>query len=422
MTRKLIKTLVVLLLIALVLLPYINGLLAEREIRSFFRRSPVGEDAVRYYERGYFKSECAVEFDGYELMTRTLSQKELENLKTILTNIVLQSEFSIYHCPSLKDRTFYCKGEGKTVVKAPGHIVKNIDLKASLGWDACVRATFTIPGGSIEAEKIGEIFPEYEWLSCNCELSDITGSMKIPLGGKEASFTLCANGLQSVIGSFTNFVLQGSSRVVSESVRAYCFTGDLENVQGKGFNAKNGKLFLNGSVSNKLHNVTLDLKSEAEIEERTLPLSVRMQLSNCHIEKLNEIRTSVASLKQQRNTGFSLGVISEFAGIMESVKAFLKCGPGFDCSGVLTMPEGDGTMKFRLDTSKVKLDNWRDIFRLQDNLSGGVDLAIPQQALKEGGTMNELFNANEEVIREQAVLSNGYYVIHKDLRNIVNGR
>jgi len=130
----------------------------------------------------------------------------------------------------------------------------------------------------------------------------------------------------------------------------------------------------------------------------------------------------VASLKQQRNTGFSLGVISQFAGIMESVKAFLKCGPGFDCSGVLTMPEGDGTMKFRLDTSKVKLDNWRDIFRLQDNLSGGVDLAIPQQALKEGGTMNELFNANEEVIREQAVLSNGYYVIHKDLRNIVNGR
>ena len=240
--NKLIKTAVVVLLVLLFLLPYINGRLAEREIRGFFKRSPVGEEAVRYYERGYLKSNCIVEFDGYELMTRTLSEKELANLRPLLTNIVLQSDFSIYHCPSLKDKTFYCKGEGQTVVKAPGHIIKNIDLKASLGWDACVRATFKIPGGSIEAEKLGEVFPEYEWLSYNCELSDITGEMKIPLGGREATFKLCANGLRSAAGSFTNFVLQGSSRMISENVRAYCFTGDLENVQGKGFNAKNGRL------------------------------------------------------------------------------------------------------------------------------------------------------------------------------------
>ena len=422
MTRKLVKTLVVLLLIALVLLPYVNGFLAEREIRNFFKRSPVGEEAVRYYERGYFKSDCVVEFDGYELMTRMLSQKELENLRPILTNIVLQSEFSIYHCPSLKDRTFYCKGEGKTVVKAPGHVIKNIDLKASLGWDACVRATFRIPGGSIEAEKLGEVFPEYEWLSCNCELSDITGAMKIPLAGREASFTLCANGLESAVGSFTNFVLRGSSRVLNESVRVYCFTGDLENVKGKAFTAKNGKLFLNGSVSNKLHNVTLDINSETQIEDRSLPVDLQLRLSNCHLEKLNAIRTNVASLKQSRNTGFSLNIISQFADVMENAKEFLKCGPGFDCSGVVSMPEGDGTMKFRLDTSRVKLNNWRDILRLQDNLKGGLDLVVPQAALKEGGTLNELFDVSEEGLRGRAVLSNGYYVIHQEFRNIVNGR
>lgn len=420
--NKLIKTAVVVLLVLLFLLPYINGRLAEREIRSFFKRSPVGEEAVRYYERGYFKSDCVVEFDGYELMTRTLSEKELANLRPLLTNIVLQSDFSIYHCPSLKDKTFYCKGEGQTVVKAPGHIIKNIDLKASLGWDACVRATFKIPGGSIEAEKLGEVFPEYEWLSYNCELSDITGEMKIPLGGREATFKLCANGLQSAAGSFTNFVLQGSSRMISENVRAYCFTGDLENVQGKGFNAKNGKLYLNGSVSNKLHNITIDLNSETQIEDKTLPVDLKFQLKNCHLEKLNEIRTTVTSLKQQRNAGISLNVISKFADVMESAKEFLKCGPGFDCAGVVAMPEGDGTLKFNIDTSKVKLNNWRDIFRLQDNLSGGLDLIIPQAALKEGGTMNELFNADEEALLGQAVLSNGYYVIHKDLRNIINGR
>ena len=420
--NKLIKTAVVVLLVLLFLLPYINGRLAEREIRSFFKRSPVGEEAVRYYERGYFKSDCVVEFDGYELMTRTLSEKELANLRPLLTNIVLQSDFSIYHCPSLKDKTFYCKGEGQTVVKAPGHIIKNIDLKASLGWDACVRATFKIPGGSIEAEKLGEVFPEYEWLSYNCELSDITGEMKIPLGGREATFKLCANGLQSAAGSFTNFVLQGSSRMISENVRAYCFTGDLENVQGKGFNAKNGKHYLNGSVSNKLHNITIDLNSETQIEDKTLPVDLKFQLKNCHLEKLNEIRTTVTSLKQQRNAGISLNVISKFADVMESAKEFLKCGPGFDCAGVVAMPEGDGTLKFNIDTSKVKLNNWRDIFRLQDNLSGGLDLIIPQAALKEGGTMNELFNADEEALLGQAVLSNGYYVIHKDLRNIINGR
>ena len=420
--NKLIKTAVIVLLVVLILLPYINGRLAEREIRSFFKRSPVGEEAVRYYERGYLKSNCIVEFDGYELMTRTLSEKELANLRPLLTNIVLQSDFSIYHCPSLKDKTFYCKGEGQTVVKAPGHIIKNIDLKASLGWDACVRATFKIPGGSIEAEKLGEVFPEYEWLSCNCELSDITGEMKIPLGGREATFKLCANGLRSAAGSFTNFVLQGSSRMISENVRAYCFTGDLENVQGKGFNAKNGKLYLNGSVSNKLHNITIDLNSETQIEDKTLPVDLKLQLKNCHLEKLNEIRTTVTSLKQQRNAGISLNLISKFADVMESAKEFLKCGPGFDCAGVVAMPEGDGTFKFNIDTSKVKLNNWRDIFRLQDNLSGGLDLIIPQAALKEGGTMNELFNADEEALLGQAVLSNGYYVIHKDLRNIVNGR
>ena len=422
MTKRLIKTAVVVLLVILVLLPYINGRLAEREIRSFFKRSPVGEEAVRYYERGYFKSNCMVEFDGYELMTRTLSEKELANLRPILTNIVLQSDFAIYHCPSLKDKTFYCKGEGKTVVKAPGNIIKNIDLKASLGWDACVRATFRIPGGSIEAEKLGEVFPEYEWLSYNCELSDIIGEMKIPLGGREATFKLCANGLQSAAGSFTNFVLQGSSRVINENVRAYCFTGDLENVKGNGFNAKNGKLYLNGSVSNKLHNISLDLNSETEIQEKTLPVDLKLQLKNCHLEKLNEIRTTVAGLKQQRNSGINLGVISKFADVMESGKEFLKCGPGLDCAGIVTMPEGDGTLKFRLDTSKVKLNNWRDIFRLQENLDGGLDIILPQAALKEGGTMTELFNATEDGLIGQAVLSNGYYVIHKDLRNIINGR
>ena len=70
----------------------------------------------------------------------------------------------------------------------------------------------------------------------------------------------------------------------------------------------------------------------------------------------------------------------------------------------------------------MKLNNWRDIFRLQENLDGGLDIILPQAALKEGGTMNELFNAKEDGLIGQAVLSNGYYVIHKDLRNIINGR
>ncbi|MBR5945705.1 hypothetical protein IKZ80_01325, partial [bacterium] len=162
--------------------------------------------------------------------------------------------------------------------------------------------------------------------------------------------------------------------------------------------------------------------SETEIEDKTLPVDLKLQLKNCNIEKLNEIRTTVAGLKQQRNSGISLNVISKFADVMESAKEFLKCGPMFDCAGAVTMPEGDGVLKFRVDTSKVKLNNWRDIFRLQDNLSGGLDLIVPAASLKEGGTMNELFNATEDALMGQAVMSNGYYVIHKDLRNIVNGR
>ena len=421
MTKKAFYILIIVLAAALVL-PLANGMIAEREIKGFFKRSPVGEEAIRLYDRGYFRSDCLVEFNGYELMTKCLSEKELETFKPLLTNVVLQSDFSIYHCPSLKDRTFYCKGEGKTVVKAPGHVIRNIDLKASLGWDACVRATFRIPGGSLEAEKLSEIFPEYEWLSCECELSDITGDMKIPLGGRAATFEFCAIGLRSPVGSFTNFVLRGSSRVVNEAVRTYCFTGNLENVTSSGFSANFGKFYLSGSVSNKLHNITFDLVSETEFEDRSLPVDLKLRLSNCHLEKLNEIRTTVAALKQQRGSGLNLNVISRFADVMESGRAFLKCGPGFDSLCVVSMPEGEGTLKFRLDTSRVKLNNWRDILRIRENLKLVYDIVVPQAALAEGGTANELFNVTEDDLRGQAVLSNGYFVIHKDLGNILNGK
>ena len=50
------------------------------------------------------------------------------------------------------------------------------------------------------------------------------------------------------------------------------------------------------------------------------------------------------------------------------------------------------------------------------------DEEFTKQFRVDPNTMNELFNANEEALLGQAVLSNGYYVIHKDLRNIVNGR
>lgn len=422
MSKKILLAAAAVLIIVLLLLPYVNGCLAEREITGFFKRSPVGEDAVRSYERGYFKSNCLVEFNAHELMSRCLSKNELDNLEPLLTNIVIQSDFSIYHCPSLKDRTFYCKGEGKTVVKAPGNIAKDIDLKASLGWDACVRATFRIPGGTFEAEELGEIFPEYSWLSMSCELSDITGAMKIPLSGKEASFTLCADGLKAAGGGFTNFVLQGTSRVLAENVRAYCFTGDLENVSGPGFSSKNGKLLLSGSVSNKLHNMVLCLNSETEVKDRALPMDLKLKLKNCNIERLNELRTAAVGLNRQRAAGVNFGMISKFADIMESGKEFLKCGPALDCSGTVKMPEGDGTVSFRIDTSKVKLKNWRDILRLKDNLEGGFDVVLPQAAFKEGGTIAEVFDVSEDELLIEASLSNGYYVIHKDFETLLQRR
>ena len=411
----------ILLLLALILvLPLFNGYMAEREIRNFFRRSLVGEKAVTSYERGYLTSECQICFNARDLMRRNLSEKELRRMEGTLTQLVLQSSFSIYHCPSLKDRTFYCKGEGQTVIKAPGDIAKAIDLKASLGWDACVRASFNIPGGKIDSEVLEALLPGYAIAQAvDCEIADIEGGITIPLNGKETSIICRAHGMDIQDGGFSNFVLRGGSRLLAENIRAYSFTGDLDRVEGGVFSAEKGQFIMSGTVSNDLHNVALSLHSDTKIAERSLPVDFRLDLANCDIKRLNELRTGVMGLKQRRNNAFDLSLISQVAEALESGKAFLSAKPNLGCDGTLGMPEGDANLKFRCDTSKVKLDTWKDIFRLTENLDGRLDMSVPKASLEEGGTLCELFGYSETLVPRLAQESNGYYVIHFTIKDLL---
>jgi|GEM_PF-3209137 len=408
------------LLVLLLCLPFVNGLLAEREIKGLFKRSLVGEEAVKSYERGYLTSNCLIEFSARDLLRGDLSEQELGEWEGVLTQFVMRTSFSVYHCPSLKDRTIYCKGEGQTVIKAPGDLAKAVDLKASLGWDACVRASFRIPGGKVDRRLLELLFPGTPLAQiADCEVADVVGRVEIPLSGSQTSLECRALGMGLQEGGFSNFVLRGASRLVAENVRAYSFTGDLEKVEGGTFSASKGKIILNGVVSNDLHNLVLSLNSETKIAERSLPLDFRIDLANCDLKKLNEMRRGFASLNQKRAKGFDLSLISRLAEALESGKEFLGAKPNLGCRGTVKLPEGPTDLKFRFDTARVKLNSWRDVFRLGENLEGGFDLAVPKAALEEGGTLSELFGYSQRIPLEMAAESNGYLVIHVTLKELL---
>lgn len=403
-------------LILILLLPFVNGYLAEREIRNFFRRSLVGEEAITSYERGYFTSNCRIEFNAGDLMRKNLSENELGQMAGLLTQLVLRSEFDIYHCPSLKDRTFFCKGEGKTTFQAPGDITKDIDLKATLGWDACVRASFRIPGGKIDPEIAEIFFPGSALYSAvDCEVADITGQIKIPLAGKETSLECHALGMNMGEGGFSNFVLRGGSRLLAENVRAYAFTGELDRAEGGDFRSENGRLILHGNISNDLHNIALFIHSDTRIEEEDLPMDLRLDLANCNFKKLNELRTGIMRMSQKRKTGLDLSIISQIADVLDVGKDFLDAKPSLGCSGMVGLPEGTAALKFHCDTSRVKLNSWKDILRLMENLDGGLELVVPKAALNEGGTLEDL----EYIWQGTAVESNGYYVMQLKIQDLL---
>ena len=83
--------LLLLLLVVLAILPVLNGYFAEKEIRSFFRRSPLGEKAVRSYDKGYLKSYCSVEFDALDLLKGDLDENQREQCTGVLTSVVMRS-------------------------------------------------------------------------------------------------------------------------------------------------------------------------------------------------------------------------------------------------------------------------------------------------------------------------------------------
>ena len=414
---------VVLLLAVLALLPCLNGYLAEREIRSFFRRSPLGEEAVRSYDKGYLKSFCLVEFNALELMNGYLDENQKERFMGVLTSVVLRSTFEIYHCPSLKDKTFYCKGEGQTVLIAPGNIEKEMDLKASLGWDACVRASFIIPGGKLSNELLESLMPGLAVAeSFTCDVRDIKGNLTVPLSGKSTSFECQALGAEMGEGGFSNFFLKGGSRIIDENVVAYSLTGTLQEVSGGALSADSGLCIVTGSVSNHLHNTKLTLEADTSWDGEKLPLRMDFSLSNCHFGKFNEFRTNLASLKKAKKGGFNLGVLSQVAGAFDSIKEFLRFGPAAGCLGEVAMPEGNALFRFRCDTSKVSFSNWREILRLTEKLEGGLDIVMPKAAAAEGGTLDKLLMKKgvssgmaARFFEQNAEQSNDFYVIHHDI-------
>ena len=414
---------VVLLLAVLALLPCLNGYLAEREIRSFFRRSPLGEEAVRSYDKGYLKSFCLVEFNALELMNGYLDENQKERFMGVLTSVVLRSTFEIYHCPSLKDKTFYCKGEGQTVLIAPGNIEKEMDLKASLGWDACVRASFIIPGGKLSNELLESLMPGLAVAeSFTCDVRDIKGNLTVPLSGKSTSFECQALGAEMGEGGFSNFFLKGGSRIIDENVVAYSLTGTLQEVSGGALSADSGLCIVTGSVSNHLHNTKLTLEADTSYDGEKLPLRMDFSLSNCHFGKFNEFRTNLASLKKAKKGGFNLGVLSQVAGAFDSIKEFLRFGPAAGCLGEVAMPEGNALFRFRCDTSKVSFSNWREILRLTEKLEGGLDIIMPKAAAAEGGTLDKLLTKKgvssgmaARFFEQNAEQSNDFYVIHHDI-------
>ena len=418
--------LLILLLAVLAVLPCLNGYLAEREIRSFFRRSPLGEKAVRSYDKGYLRSFCQLEFNALELLGGYLDENQKAAWMGTLTSVVLRSSFEIYHCPSLKDKTFYCKGEGQTVLIAPGNIEKEMDLKASLGWDACVRASFVIPGGKLPLEALETVAPGYSLAnSIACEVRDIRGSLTVPLSGKSTSFECQAAGADMGSGGFTNFFLRGGSRILGENLIAYSVTGTLEEVTGGKLSAGSGIGVVSGSVSNKLHFTNLDLETEAAWDGEKLPLRLNFSLANCHLGKFNEFRTNLASLKKAKKTGFNLGILSQVAGALESAKEFLSFGPAASCLGETDFPEGTASFRFRCDTSKISLNNWREILRLSEKLDGGLDIILPKAAAAEGGTLDRLLVKNgaktgtlENFLELNAGQSNDCYVIHQNLSEV----
>lgn len=422
--------LLLLLLVVLAILPVLNGYFAEKEIRSFFRRSPLGEKAVRSYDKGYLKSYCSVEFDALDLLKGYLDENQREQFTGVLTSVVMRSSFEIYHCPSLKDRTFYCKGEGQTVLIAPGNIEKAVDLKASLGWDACVRASFVIPGGTLSNELLEALMPGLAVAeSFACDVKDIKGSLTVPLSGKSTSFECQAVGAEMGEGGFSNFFLKGGSRIVSENVTAYALTGTLQEVSGGKISADSGFCVVSGTVSNQLHNTRLLMEAETNWDGEKLPMRVDFSLSNCHFGKFNEFRTNLASLKKAKKNGFNLGVISQVAGAFDSIKEFLRFGPAAGCRGEADMPEGKASFNFRCDTSKISFSNWREILRFNEKLEGGVDIIIPKAAVKEGGTVDRIMvkkglpsGQGEKFFAKQAVESNDYYVIHQKLNEMFSLR
>ncbi|MBR5901412.1 hypothetical protein IKZ40_03605, partial [bacterium] len=324
--------LLLLLVVVLALLPVLNGYFAEKEIRSFFQRSPLGEEAVRSYDKGYLKSYCLVEFNALDLLKGYLDENQKEQFMGVLTSVVMRSSFEIYHCPSLKDKTFYCKGEGQTVLIAPGNIEKAMDLKASLGWDACVRASFVIPGGTLSNEIMESLMPGLAVAeSFTCDVMDIKGNLTVPLSGKTTSFDCQAVGANMGEGGFSNFFLRGGSRIVSENVVAYSLTGTLQEVSGGRISADSGLCIVTGSVSNKLHNTRMKVEAETDWDGEKLPMRLDFSLSNCHFGKFNEFRTNLASLKKAKKNGFNLGIISQVAGAFDSIKEFLRFGPAAGC-------------------------------------------------------------------------------------------
>ena len=415
--------LLLLLLVVLAILPVLNGYFAEKEIRSFFRRSPLGEKAVRSYDKGYLKSYCSVEFDALDLLKGYLDENQREQFTGVLTSVVMRSSFEIYHCPSLKDRTFYCKGEGQTVLIAPGNIEKEMDLKASLGWDACVRASFIIPGGKLSNELLESLMPGLAVAeSFTCDVRDIKGNLTVPLSGKSTSFECQALGAEMGEGGFSNFFLKGGSRIIDENVVAYSLTGTLQEVSGGALSADSGLCIVTGSVSNHLHNTKLTLEADTSWDGEKLPLRMDFSLSNCHFGKFNEFRTNLASLKKAKKGGFNLGVLSQVAGAFDSIKEFLRFGPAAGCLGEVAMPEGNALFRFRCDTSKVSFSNWREILRLTEKLEGGLDIVMPKAAAAEGGTLDKLLMKKgvssgmaARFFEQNAEQSNDFYVIHHDI-------
>ena len=414
----------------LLLEPLVCGRIAEGRIRNFWKRSPVGEKAIHAYDRGYFSSQIHLEFSAAEVLSRSLTEAQLSNWQGVLTSIIIRTDAKLYHCPSLHDKSFFCRGTGNTTVSTPGNFAKDVDLDVKLGWDGVVRAHFALEGEKLSGRVLQKIFPAAVLAEdFALEIGDVSGKVIVPLDGSRSLFEIKTGAIKAGEAGLGDMAFYGGSKRLSPNVFAYVLTGAVLRAKGANCGAENGLLILSGVESNKLESVDVKFKATAKHKGKNFPITANLRFSNCDIRKLMEMQRRIRDLKSAQKDGLNLGALSKLASAYECGKAFLANNQDGGCLGAVELPEGQGQASFSYEIKDVSLKSWKDLFKIGEKIKSRVALSFPKASVSAGGSLEDVFGdcgldarEFEKFLKKNAVLSNDYYVWEIELKELLDPR